>query len=97
MKGNFMDIQPLEDRVVIKPFTEERAPGAIIIPDDAKEKSMEGTVVAVGPGLVDQSMMIPVDSKVLYSRFVGVEVDYGGEEYLIMRAPEVLAILKKAE
>lgn len=92
-----MNIQPLEDRVVIKPFIAEQSPGAIVIPDDAKEKSMEGTVMAVGPGLLDRSMVIYVGAKVLYSKFVGTEVDYGGEEYLIMRESEVLAMFKKVE
>ena len=93
-----MHIQPLEDRVVIKPFKDEKKSGGIIIPDEAKEKSMEGTVVAVGPGFITISgvsipMRTQVGDNVLYSKFVGTEIMYEDEEFLIMKESEVLAIL----
>ena len=93
-----MDIQPLENRVVIVPCKEKLKPGGIIIPDDAKEKSMEGIVIAVGPGLISYkgkfiSMHLKVGDKVLYSKFVGTEVVYQNKEFLIMKESEVLAIL----
>ena len=94
-----MNIRPLENRVVIKPFEEEPKKVGIIIPDEAKEKSMEGTIVAAGPGLTTLEgetieMCLKVGDKVLYSKFVGTEVIYQGEEFLIMKESEVLAILE---
>ena len=93
-----MNIQPLENRVVIKPLEEEPRKGGIIIPDDAKETSMEGIVIAAGPGLITLDgvmikMHLKVGDKVLYSKFVGTEVTYQDEEFLIMKESEVLAIL----
>lgn len=93
-----MNIQPLENRVVIKPLEEELKKGGIIIPDEAKEKSMEGIVIAVGSGLITSDgvlikMHLKVGDKVLYSKFVGIEVTYQDEEFLIMKESEVLAIL----
>lgn len=93
-----MNIQPLENRVVIKPFEEELKKGGIIIPDEAKEKSMEGIVIAAGSGLITSDgvlikMHLKVGDKVLYSKFVGIEVTYQDEEFLIMKESEVLAIL----
>ena len=92
-----MNIEPLENRVVIKPLEDEVKPGGIIIPTEAKEKSMEGIIMAVGPGINLDGVFIPVDLKVgdmvLYSKFVGTEVTCRGDSYLIMRESEVLAIL----
>ncbi len=93
-----MNIQPLDDRVVIKPLEEEIKPGRIIIPDDAKEKSMEGLILAVGPGQYTlDGTIIPMclkeGDRVLYSKFVGVEVTYRGIDYLVMKESEVLAVL----
>jgi len=96
-----MSIEPLENRIVIKPFEEKVKPGGIIIPTEAKEKSMEGTVIAVGPGInaSDGSLIVPQLNSgdiVLYSKFVGTEVIYEGENLLIMKESDVLARLKKA-
>ncbi|MEA3341509.1 MAG: co-chaperone GroES [Chloroflexota bacterium] len=95
-----MNIIPLENRAVIKPLEEKSNAHGIIIPSDAKEKSMEGTVMAVGDGLVtyegnEIKMKLKVGDIVLYSKFVGTEIMYQEEEYLIMKESEVLAILKE--
>lgn len=94
-------IKPLEDRILIQPLeaTTQTASG-IYIPDTAKEKPQEGAVVAVGPGRVDdKGNRIPVDVKpgdvVIYSKYGGTEVKYGGEEYLILSARDVLAVVEK--
>lgn len=94
-----MSMQPLENRVVIKPLEEEQKSSGIIIPTDAKEKSMEGIVIAVGPGAVtSEGVIIKMHLKegdmVLYSKFVGTEVTYKGEDFLIMKESEVFAILR---
>ena len=94
-----MNIQPLENRAVIKPLEEVKSNG-IFIPDDAKEKSMEGMVIAVGPGTITPEglpikMNIKVGDIVLYSKFVGTEIINNGVDYLIMRESEVLAILNQ--
>ena len=92
-----MNIQPLENRVVIKPREDEVKTHGIIIPTEAKEKSMEGIIIAAGTGLVDGvivKMRLKEGDKVLYSRFVGIEVTYQGENFLIMKESEVLAILR---
>jgi len=92
-----MSIQPLENRVVIKPL-EAESPNGIFIPKEAQEKSMEGIVIAVGPGLITLDgatikMRLKEGDKVLYSKFVGTEVTYKDEDFLIMKESEVLAIL----
>ena len=97
-----MNIEPLENRVVVQPIEKAEVKGGIIIPDDAKEKSMEGRIIAVGPGLITTEgeiidMKLFEGMKVLYSKFVGTEITYQGEDYLIMRESEVLAILKEKE
>lgn len=93
-----MNIQPLENRVIVAPLEEATEPRGIIIPDIAKEKSMEGTVIAVGEGIVTPDgvlikMCLKVGDKILYSKFVGIEITYQGEDYLIMKESEILAIL----
>ncbi|MDI6813696.1 MAG: co-chaperone GroES [Desulfitobacteriaceae bacterium] len=93
-----MNIQPLGDRVVIKALPlEERTKSGIIMPDTAKEKPQEGEVVAVGPGRLEKSERIPLDVKVgdrvIYSKYAGTEVKYEGDEYLILRESDILAIL----
>jgi len=93
-----MNIRPLENRVVIKPLEKDVKLNGIFIPDDAKEKSMEGIVIAVGPGIITLEgalikMNIKVGDTVLYSKFVGTEVVNDAIDYLIMRESEVLAIL----
>jgi len=90
-----MKIQPLADRVLITPkAAEEKTVGGIIIPDTAKEKPLEGTVVAVGEGKSDEKMILKKGDKVLYGKYAGTELEYEGEKYLIMRQSDVVAILK---
>jgi len=95
-----MAIKPLNDRILVKPSEQaEEKVGGIIIPDTAKEKPQEGEVVAVGPGKIlengeRQAPSVAVGNKVLYGKYASTEVKYGGEEYLIMREDDVLAILE---
>lgn len=93
-----MSIQPLEDRVVVKPVAEEeKTASGIVLPDTAKEKPMKGEVVAVGEGKWDETgkSRIPVDVKVgdivIYGKYSGTEFKSDGEELLIVRASEILA------
>jgi chaperonin GroES len=95
-------LKPLEDRIVVKPGEEEETTvSGIVIPDTAKEKPQEGTVVAVGPGRFneDGDERIPVDvavgDTVIYSKYGGTEVKVEGEEYLILSARDVLASIAK--
>ncbi len=94
-----MKIKPLADRVVIKPSeAEERTAGGIILPDTAKEKPQEGTVVAVGPGKISENgtkvaMEVKVGNKVLYGKYSGTEIVIDGVEHLIMRESDILAII----
>jgi chaperonin GroES len=94
------NLEPLEDRIVVKPGEEEETTvSGIVIPDTAKEKPQEGEVVAVGPGRFEDGQRIPMDvkagDKVIYSKYGGTEVKIEGEEYLILSARDVLAIVKK--
>ncbi|MDD4910013.1 MAG: co-chaperone GroES [Candidatus Omnitrophica bacterium] len=96
-----MNIQPLGDRVVIKPLeAEEKTKGGIVLPDTAKEKPQEGKVVAVGKGKVldsgsTQAPEVKVGDKVLYGKYSGTEVTTkDGDELLIMKEEDILAILK---
>lgn len=89
-----MNIQPLADRVLIKPApAEEKTAGGIIIPDTAKEKPLQGSVLAVGKGTKDEEMVLKAGDTVLYGKYSGTEVQLDGEKYLIMRQSDVLAIL----
>lgn len=89
-----MNIKPLADRVLILPMAaEEKTVGGIIIPDTAKEKPLQGKVVAVGNGTKDEEMIIAVGDQVLYGKYSGTELEFEGEKYLIMRQSDVLAIL----
>ncbi len=96
-----VSIKPLEDRVVIKTLeAEQTTASGLVIPDTAKEKPQEGEVVAVGPGRVDDNgNRVPVDvavgDVVIYSKYGGTEVKYGGEEYLVLSARDVLAVIEK--
>ena len=95
-----MGIKPLEDRIVVKPSSAEQTTASgLVIPDTAKEKPQEGTVVAVGPGRFDDGVRTPMDVKVgdvvLYSKYGGTEVKYNNEEYLVLSARDVLAIVEK--
>ena len=89
-----MNIKPLADRVLIKPAAaEERTAGGIIIPDTAKEKPLQGEVLAVGNGTKDEEMTLKAGGRVLYGKYAGTEVELDGEKYMIMRQSDVLAVL----
>jgi chaperonin GroES len=93
-------IQPLADRVVIKALDEsEQMRGGLYIPDTAKEKPSQGEVVAVGPGKISDDgkrldMDVKVGEKVLYGKYSGTDVTLDGEEFLILRESDVLAVIK---
>ena len=90
-----MNIQQLADRVLIAPApAEEKTVGGIIIPDTAKEKPLQGKVVAVGEGKTDEPMILKEGDNVLYGKYAGTEIEYEGEKYLVMRQSDVVAILK---
>lgn len=87
-------MKPINDRVVIKPAAaEETTKGGIIIPDTAKEKPQRGEVVAVGPGKDGNAMTVAQGDTVLYGKYAGQELNYEGEDYLIMREDDILIIL----
>jgi chaperonin GroES len=96
-----MKIRPLQDRVIVKRLEEEqKTKGGIIIPDTAKEKPIEGEVIAVGKGrIADDGKIIKLDVKVgdrvLFSKYGGTEVKIDGEDYLIMREDDILGIIEK--
>ena len=96
-----VSIKPLEDRIVITQLEAETTTASgLVIPDTATEKPQEGKVVAVGPGRVDdKGTRIPVDvvvgDTVIYSKYGGTEVKYGGDEYIILSARDVLAVVEK--
>lgn len=96
-----MNLQPLADRIIVKPLeAEEKTAGGIVLPDTAKEKPQEGKVVAVGKGKVAEdgkvvALEVKVGDKVLYGKYSGTEINTkDGESYLIMREDDVLAISK---
>jgi len=94
------NLKPLEDRIVVKPQEEEETTvSGIVIPDTAKEKPQEGKVVAVGPGRFEDGQRVPMDvkagDKVIYSKYGGTEVKVEGEDYLILSARDVLAVIEK--
>ncbi len=87
-------MKPIGDRVVIKPApAEEKTKGGIIIPDTAKEKPQRGEVVAVGPGKDGNLMTVQVGDIVLYGKYAGQEINYNGEDYMIMREDDILVII----
>jgi chaperonin GroES len=94
-------IKPLEDRILVKPLeAEQTTKSGLVIPDTAKEKPQEGEVLAIGPGRVDDNgnrvpLDIGVGDKVIYSKYGGTEVKYDGEDYLILSARDVLAVVSK--
>jgi chaperonin GroES len=98
-----MKIRPLQDRVIVKRVQEEeKTKGGIIIPDSAKEKPQEGKVIAVGAGkLKDDGKRITPDVKpgdvILFGKYSGQDIKIDGEEYLIMREDEVLAVVEKTD
>lgn len=96
-----MKVKPLHDRVLVRRIdAEEKVKGGIIIPDTAKEKPLEGKVVSVGAGKLDDSgkripMQVKAGDRVLIGKYAGTEVKIDGSEYLILREDDVLAILSK--
>ncbi|MCM1519691.1 MAG: co-chaperone GroES [Lachnoclostridium sp.] len=89
-----MKIQPLADRVLVKPTAaEEVTKSGIIIPDSAKEKPLRGTVLAAGKGTKDEDMVLKEGDEVLFGKYAGTEIELDGEKYLIMRQSDVLAIV----
>jgi chaperonin GroES len=89
-----MSIKPLADRVLVKPaVAEEKTIGGIIIPDSAKEKPLKGEIIAVGNGTKDEEMVLKAGDKVLYGKYAGTEIELDGQQYLIMRQSDVLAII----
>ncbi|MCB2176221.1 MAG: co-chaperone GroES [Actinomycetales bacterium] len=94
-----VSIKPLEDRVVVRTLeAEQTTASGLVIPDTAKEKPQEGEVLAVGPGRIDdKGQRVPLDvavgDKVIYSKYGGTEVKYGGEEFLILSARDILAVV----
>jgi chaperonin GroES len=94
------NLKPLEDRIVVKPGEEEeKTVSGIVIPDTAKEKPQEGSVVAVGPGRFEEGQRVPLDvavgDTVIYSKYGGTVFKVEGDEYLILSARDVLAIIAK--
>jgi chaperonin GroES len=95
-----MAIRPLNDRVLVKPSEQlEEKIGGIIIPDTAKEKPLEGEIVAAGPGRIGENgqriaLAVAVGNKVLYGKYSGTEIKYQGEDFLIMREDDILAIME---
>jgi chaperonin GroES len=96
-----MKIKPLHDRVVVRRIDEEeRTPGGVIIPDTAKEKPMQGEVLAVGPGARDEAGKriapdVAVGDKVLFGKWSGTEVKIDGEELLIMKESDIMGIIEQ--
>ncbi len=96
-----MKIRPLQDRIIVKRVQEEeKTKGGIIIPDTAKEKPLEGQVVAVGNGKVlEDGKVRPLDikagDKVLFTKYAGTEVKIDGEEHLILREEDILGVIEK--
>ena len=96
-----MNIQPLHDRVIVKRVEEEeKTKGGIIIPDTAKEKPQEGLVIAVGSGRIEEEgkKKVPLEVKkgdrVLFSKYAGTEINIDGEEHLIMKEEDIIALIK---
>lgn len=89
-----MKIKPLSDRVLIEPKpAEEKTAGGLFIPETAKEKPLEGTVIAAGPGTSEVKMEVKEGDHVLYGKYSGTEVSVDGKDYIIMRQSDILAIL----
>ena len=91
-----MAIKPLADRVLIEPAAaEEKTIGGIIIPDTAKEKPLQGKVVATGNGTKDEEMVVKEGDTVLYGKYAGTEIEVDGEKFLMMKQSDILAIVEK--
>ena len=95
-----VNIKPLEDRVVVQANEAETTTASgLVIPDTAKEKPQEGLVLAVGPGRFEDGVRVPLDiaegDTIIFSKYGGTEVKYGADEYLILSARDVLAVVQK--
>ena len=89
-----MNVKPPSDRVLVLPNpAEEKTAGGLYIPDTAKEKPLAGKVVAVGPGTAEVKMEVAVGDTVLYGKYAGTEIHIDGEDYLIMKQADIVAIL----
>ena len=89
-----LSVTPLHDRVIVKPApAEEKTAGGIIIPDTAKEKPQRGTVIAAGPGKKDEPVTVKAGDTVLYGKYAGTEITIEGQDLLIMRESDILAIV----
>ncbi len=89
-----MNIKPLSDRVLVEPkVAETKTASGLFIPETAKEKPLQGTVVAVGPGSADVTMEVKVGDIVLYGKYGGQEISVDGSDYLIMKQGEILAVI----
>jgi chaperonin GroES len=87
-------MKPIADRVIVKPATaDEKTKGGLIIPDTAKEKPQRGEVIAIGPGKDGNLMTVQVGDVVLYGKYSGQEINYEGQDYLIMREDDILVII----
>jgi len=92
--ANKLNVTPLHDRVIVRPAkAEEKTAGGIIIPDTAKEKPQRGVVVAAGPGKKDEPVSVKAGDAVLYGKYAGTELQLNGEDLLILRESDILAIL----
>lgn len=89
-----MNIKPLADRVLVVPVAAEEKIGGIIIPDTAKEKPLQGDIIAVGGGTKDEEMVLKAGDRVLYGKYAGTEVELEGTKYLIMRQSDILAVIE---
>jgi chaperonin GroES len=102
-RSNVMKVRPLHDRVLLKRVEEkEVVKGGIIIPDTAKEKPMEGEVIAVGPGKMQEdgkrsALDVKAGDRVLFGKYAGTEIKIDDEDYVIMREEEILAVLTKGK
>ncbi len=93
-KKSSVGVTPLHDRVIVKAAAAEtKTAGGIIIPDTAQEKPQKGTVIAAGPGKKDEPTTVKVGDVVLYGKYAGTEITIEGEEFLIMRESDILAIV----
>jgi chaperonin GroES len=94
MASKKLNVTPLHDRVIVKPApAEEKTAGGIIIPDTAKEKPQRGIIVAAGPGKKDEPVTVKIGDSVLYGKYSGTEIQIEGDDFLIMRESDILAIV----
>ncbi|MFR9651176.1 MAG: co-chaperone GroES [Rikenellaceae bacterium] len=90
-----MRVKPLSDRVLVQPkAAEERTAAGLYIPDTAKEKPLEGEIVAVGPGTKEITMEVKVGDKVLYGKYAGQEISVDGVDYLMMKQSDLMAVVE---